>query len=76
MALLTECKTKECQNKLHSYSLRNKERGRLSKAWRDEVEEDLNAMGLKNRQGNDQRQSGMKEHCIGIRDPRWLLSAL
>jgi hypothetical protein len=51
MVLLTECKTKECQNKLKQLQWKEQERGRRRKVWRDEVEEDLNTMGLKKKAG-------------------------
>jgi hypothetical protein len=33
---------------------------RPGKRWRDEVEEDLNIMGIKKHAGNDQRPSGIE----------------
>jgi hypothetical protein len=45
MVMLNGCKAKECQSKLQQ--IHSKEQGKI---WRDEVEEDLNMMGIKNRQ--------------------------
>jgi hypothetical protein len=40
---------------------------RPCKRWREEVEEDLNVIGIKIGK-NDQRPSGIKEGCIGSED--------
>lgn len=42
-----------------------KEKGKPHKRWRQEVEEELNVMGIKKQVGNDQRPSGYEEECIG-----------
>jgi hypothetical protein len=39
--------------------------GRARKRWRDVVEEDLNMVGIENRQAVVKRPSGMLEDCIG-----------
>jgi hypothetical protein len=38
----------DLSNVMHEGCRRNKERGRQRKRWKDEVEEDLNIMGIKN----------------------------
>jgi hypothetical protein len=46
-----------------------RKRGRPRKRWTDEVEGNLNRMGIKKQAGNGQRPSGMAEECIGRQGP-------
>ena len=42
-----------------------RKRGRPRKRWRDEVEKELNIMGIKKQTGNGQTPQRMEEDCIG-----------
>jgi hypothetical protein len=45
--------------------------GRPRKRWKDEVEEDLNVMGIKKKLASSgQGSSEMEEHCIASQDPQ------
>ena len=48
-----------------------RKRGRPCKRWRDEVEEDIKVMGLKNRQVMDRKPLGMEEDCIESQGLQW-----
>jgi hypothetical protein len=48
-----------------------RKRGRPCKRWRDEVEEDIKVMGLKNRQVMDRKLLGMEKDCIESQGLQW-----
>jgi hypothetical protein len=63
MIMLKECKTKQCQGTLQHLYWKVKERPR--KRWKDEVEDDLNIMGIKNNNVID-REVRNRGKIIGI----------
>ena len=71
MITVKECKAKICQKRTATatFEATNK-KGRPRKRRRDEVEEDLNIMGIKKLAGNGQRPLGMEEDCMGSRGPQ------
>jgi hypothetical protein len=64
------CKTKECQIAAATIEGTRK-RGRPRKRWKEEVEEDLNKMGIKKWACGGQGLSEMEEDCIASQDPQW-----
>jgi len=60
--MLKECKTKECHNKLQKLQWNEQgKRGRPPKRWRDETEEDLNIMGVQNREAMTSDSRGCRK---------------
>jgi hypothetical protein len=53
---------------------RTRKRGRSPKRWTDEVEQYLNIMLVKDRQGSGQRPLGMEEDCVGTQGPQQTVS--
>ena len=58
------------KKKINSYNV-TRERVRPRESWTDEVQDDLNIMGIKKQvAGNSQRRSGMQEECKGCQGPQ------
>ena len=57
---------------MQQLQLKNRERGRPQKKWRDKVDEDLNKRNKK-QACNGQRPSGMDEDNIGCQCPQWTI---